>query len=763
MASTLVIQPNLHVHVASGDALDVREFSVTERMSSLFEITLVVVCPNPDIDFEAVVGQSASFSLDEGFSGATPRTWTGLCNEFQQLAVEESGLSTYRLSLVPTSWLLTQRRNHRMFQQKSELDIALELLAEWGIEPEKRLTATYKKRKYRVQYGESDFAFLSRMLEDAGISYFFESGEPTKLVLSDAPHRADARAPIPFRENPTTADREHVRKVCVGRRIRPGKYTMQDHDYRKDPSFKLLAEARQGQGIEERLERYHYTPGAFLFGSDKGVSTPHADDKGKTRTDEREATILAQKRLDAKRANARTITFVSNVLTLAPGTIVSLLDHPLRDLGHGKRLLIVETALQGTHDGEWTSRCEATSADAAHRPALRTPKPKTSGVESATVVGQAGEEIHTDEFGRVRVHFHWDRESKMDNNSSCWIHVSQTNAGGGFGATNLPRVGQEVLVDFLGGDPDRPIIIGRVYTDLQKTPYSLPASKTQSGWKSSSTNQTGGYNEMMFDDAAGKELVRVQAEKDWNQRIKNDEDAVVGRNRTRVVNNDESVTVGNNRSRIVRNDEDVIIGKNLTRQIGANERTVTMFNQVNAVGSSRSSSVGSVDSVVAGTAVSMMVSPPSQAEGAASGEGEGIGGAAASGAGTTQVITHDRILFTTPGGATLLLEGSSISLSARTITLAASEKLSAVGALGAHLGAVQGDVIVASESGEVRVYAQSSKLKLVGAAGASLSSSGGDVKINGGPLVKINTVDAEMGPPAPTIEWWAEKLLGSVF
>ncbi len=763
MAATLLIHPNLHVHVASGDALDVREFSVTERMSSLFEITLVVVCPNPDIDFEAVVGQSASFTLDEGLSGAAPRTWTGLCNELQQIAVEESGLSTYRLSLVPTAWLLTQRRNHRMFQQKSELDIALELLAEWGIEPEKRLTASYKKRKYRVQYGESDFAFLSRMLEDAGISYFFASGETTKLVLSDAPQRADARAPIPFRENPTAADREHVRKVHVGRRIRPGKYTMQDHDYRKDPSFKLLAEAKQGQGIEERLERYHYTPGAFLFGSDKGESTPHADDKGKTRTDEREATILAQKRLDAKRANARTITFVSNVVTLAPGTIMSLLDHPRSDLGNGKRLLIVETALQGTHDGEWTSRCEATSADAVHRPALSTPRPRTSGVESATVVGQAGEEIHTDEFGRVRVHFHWDRESKMDDNSSCWIHVSQTNAGAGFGATNLPRVGQEVLVDFLGGDPDRPIIIGRVYTQLQKTPYSLPAGKTQSGWKSNSTSQTGGYNEMMFDDATGNELVRVQAEKDWNKRVKNDEEAVVGRNRMRVVKNDETVTVGNNRSRIVKNDEEVIIGKNLTRTVGASERAVTMFNQVNAVGSNRSSSVGSVDSVVAGTAVSMTVSPPSQAEGDASGEGERIGGAVGSGQGTTQVITHDRIVLTTPGGATILMEGSSITLSAKTITFTASEKISAVGALGATLGAGEGDVVVASRSGEVRVFAESSKLKLVGATGTSLSSSGGDVKINGGPLVKINTIDSEMGPPAPPPEWWIEKILGPLF
>jgi type VI secretion system secreted protein VgrG len=151
-------------------------------------------------------------------------------------------------------------------------------------------------------------------------------------------------------------------------------------------------------------------------------------------------------------------------------------------------------------------------------PELRTPKPKVSGVESATVVGPAGEEIHTDEFGRVRVHFHWDRESQMDDNSSCWIHVSQPWGGTGFGGSNLPRVGQEVIVDFLGGDPDRPVVVGRVYTNLQKTPYKLPDNKTQSGWKSnSSPARAATTSSCSRTRRAGKELVRMQAEKDLEQ------------------------------------------------------------------------------------------------------------------------------------------------------------------------------------------------------------------------------------------------------
>src|SRR6185312_2693991 len=160
----------------------------------------------------------------------------------------------------------------------------------------------------------------------------------------------------------------------------------------------------------------------------------------------------------------------------------------------------VESTLHAETGRSFHVEVEARSAAVKYRPPMVTPKPTTNGVESATVVGPPGEEIHTDEFGRVRVHFHWDRESRMDDNSSCWIHVSQPWGGTGYGGISLPRIGQEVLVDFLGGDPDRPVIVGRVYTNLQKTPYKLPDNKTQSGWRSNSSPHTGGYNELMFED-----------------------------------------------------------------------------------------------------------------------------------------------------------------------------------------------------------------------------------------------------------------------
>jgi len=676
---------NLSVELASGDGFDVREFSVSEKISQLFEVRLIALSDNPSVDFEAIVGQPARFVMHHGHGeGAAPRIWTGICNELEQLGAEETGLSSYNISIVPTLWLATQRRNHRMFQQISEPDIVVKMLSEWGIEPVLKIDkGAYKKRKYRVQYAETDYAFISRMLEDAGICFYFEpSEEGTKLVLSDAPQSNAPRKPIAFRDNPTTADREHVTVVRMARKVRPGKYTMRDVDYRRPPSYNLAATASGAEiPLEDRLESFHYTPGAFLFGAEKGDDTPSADDKGKARTDEAEGAKLAQKRLEAKRGSGTAISFQTNVLDLAPGVVTSFLDHPRADLASDKKLLVTESHMAGTSTGEWSHHCEAKSTKIPHRPKAAMARPKVNGVESATVVGPAGEEIHCDEFGRVRVHFHWDRESKMDDNSSCWIPVSQPWGGAGYGGMNLPRIGQEVLVDFLGGDPDRPVVVGRVFTNLQKVPYKLPDNKTQSGLRSNSTGGGGGYNEMMFEDAVGKELVRFQAERDYNKLVKNDENTTVGNDRTKEIKRDEKVTVGNDRTKLVKANETITIGKNLMKTVQASEREVTGVNRSVVVGVNRSTQIGAIDSTMVGGTHSVQIAPP----------GEGGGGAT-----TAHVMEHDKITLGTPGGASITLEGNKVTITATTIEVA-------------------------------------------GSGGVSVLSSGGDVVIKGGPMVKINT------------------------
>jgi type VI secretion system secreted protein VgrG len=540
--------PNLHVAVASGAALDVRQFSVHEGLSTLFEVEIVAVSQDPDVDFEAVIGRRAGFWMEVP-GRELARTWTGICSRFHQVAVEEKGLSTYEITIVPSLWLATQRRNHRMFQQMSEVEIALELLRDGGIEPEKKLSAEYKKREYRVQYGESDYAFFCRMLEEAGVAFYFAGAKgETRLVLADAPQANELREPkIPFRDDVSANQgHEYVTAVRVGRQVRPGRYTMGEHDFRRDPRHRVAATVSGlGAGeIEGRLEGFHYTPGAFLFESDKGESTPVADRTGRHRTDEGEGAVLAQKRLEAKRGDAKTCSFETSAYDLAPGVVMSMLGHPRSDLSDRAKLLIVESSLRGTRDGAWSLRCEARGAADPYRPPLRTPKPKVPGVESATVVGPPGEEIHTDEFGRVRVQFRWDRETEREQGGSCWLRVSQGWAGGAYGMMALPRVGHEVLVGFIEGDPDQPLVVGRVFNGAAPVPYKLPEHKTRSTWKSDSSPGSEGFNELMFEDAKGRELVYVQAERDLEKLVKHDETIRVGKNRATTVGEVDAAAVG---------------------------------------------------------------------------------------------------------------------------------------------------------------------------------------------------------------------------
>jgi type VI secretion system secreted protein VgrG len=750
-----VIHHRLDVAIASGDALDIRRFHVSERMSKLFEVTIVALSENPDIDFEAAIGQPMRFAIQDGILPERNRAWTGVCSQVEQLAVEDRGLSTYQITLVPVLWLLTQRRNYRMFQTKTELEIVLQLLQEWGIEPTQLISGNYKKRKYRVQYGESDFTFICRMLEDAGISFYFDTVEgETKLVLSDGPNRNESRPPIAFRDEPTDADKEHVTEVRVNRRVRPGKYTVRDHDYRRPASYKLIASSGGNLGVvEEKLERFHYTPGAFLFESEKGDPTPNADDKGRYRTDENEAGALAQKRLEAKRAIAKKITFSTNVVDLAPGVTLSFMDHPKSDLEQNKRFLVIEAVLSGAHDSKWTTECEVITADSPYRPAMDTPKPTTRGVESATVVGPQGEEIHTDEFGRVRVHFHWDRESKMDDNSSCWIHVSQPWGGTGFGGSNLPRIGQEVIVDFLGGDPDRPIITGRVYTNLQKTPYKLPDNKTQSGWQSRSSpgGSASNYNEIMFEDKIGQELVRMQAEKDLNKLVKNDEQVKIGHDRTkqighddshdvghdrmRTVGNDESAKVGNdekrevgnNRSRQVGNDETVSIGNNRTKTVGKNEEISIGNNQQQTIGNNQTQTIGSNQKETIGSNQSVKIGENQSTK---------IGNDQDIQIGNDQSVKIGQKQSETVGVEKTLKVGDKYDITVgdkMTITVGASKMtLEQSGKI-----TIEGTEFVFTSSGPVtmtgtKVTVNSEELILNGASQAELN--GGKTKITGGPV-----------------------------
>jgi type VI secretion system secreted protein VgrG len=548
----------------------VRQFAVRELVSSPFILHLIVRSPDPSLDLGAIVGQGATFRLRAGYANVRDggaRSWSGVIANAEQVeALQEAtrgeGLSTYEIQLVPKLWLLTQRRGNRTFQHLSIPDIVSKLLGEWGISPSWRIDGgAYPKLEYKVQYAESDYDFMSRLLEEAGIAYTFaEDGEP---VFGDKLQTNEARpgGAIPFVDAPNRASQnEYVTEVRFGHEIRPGAVAIRDHNFR-NPEYGLFAKAPPAKGIEAKMEQYLYNPGAFWAETGREARTPVADDQSFSRHDPEYGDALAARTLEAERAGNRTVSFAASAFDLAPGSVFSIGRHPHPDIASGQRLLVVSAKLTGSDTGEFDFTAEAHFADKPHRPPRRTPKPVVYGVQSAKVVGPAGDEIHTDEFGRVRVQFPWDREGNSDERSSCWVRVSLGWGGVGYGMVTLPRVGQEVLVSFLEGDPDFPVVVGRAFNASQPVPHKLPQHKTRSSWKSDSSLGSGGYNEIMFEDLAGKELVWEHAEKDRQRIVNNDELTTVVHDRQKLVKNDEEERTLQNQRILVGKDVDIVIKK----------------------------------------------------------------------------------------------------------------------------------------------------------------------------------------------------------
>jgi len=614
-------KPTLSLSVEGGPALDVRDFHVQEALSELFSVDLVCVLADPSVPLDDLVGRAASFAITRG---SVRRTWTGVVCAFGLAQAEDTGVTTYALRIVPGLWLLSQTRTYRVFQQITDPDIAIAVLGRRGITPHVALREPYKRRRYRTQYAESDFTFASRMLEDAGVTYRFDTtadGE-SALWLDDAPHRADVTAHLPFVEEPTrNLAHDYVTDVRLHRTFVPGRYTQQDLDYRQPPDLALVATAAGGLPSEQARELHHYVPGAFLFES-PGHDTPVADDRGAHRTDLGEGSAQAQKRLHAKRGKALRVTFVTSAIGVRPGQVISVTEHPRRDISQ-RPMLVVSTTLRGNAVDDWHHAATAQFTDSPFRPELATPKPRTHGVESAVVVGAAGDEIHTDEMGRVRVHFRWDREGAADETSSLWVPVNQPWGGTSFGALNIPRVGQEVLVDFLDGDPDRPVVIGRVFTLTNPPPYKLPQFHDVQGLRSASTpalppgvarsgmlgGKTAGGgdgsgsaspqssplgggmplsldkltqlirssplfgagspngetlawqgSELTMHDVQGQETMYLQAQKDFSTVVKNEHKAIVGHAKAEIVGSDNIEHSGNKEVFQVASDRTGLVG-----------------------------------------------------------------------------------------------------------------------------------------------------------------------------------------------------------
>ena len=631
------LMTHLELSFDSGDeSLSVRTFLVEEGLNTLFSISITARSSDADLDLEGFVGQEAAFYLVGGIG--RERSWTGICSRMEQVRVEQEGLSTYEFTIVPTLWFLTQRRNHRVFQHQSIPDILAKLLAEWGIAPIWQIDREiYPSLELRIQYGESDYDFLSRLVEEAGITFFFvdDLEQRSRVVFNDRPQGAEPRLErLPFVDAPegSQAGRlEYVTAVRVSDRVCPGKHVVRDFDFRR-PAHRLLADANAGAGgLDAMLEQYHYLPGAALAETGQAEGTPVGDDRGAGRHADATGQGLAQRSLHSHRALKRGVSFQTNAFDLTPGVVFFLDNHPRSDLAADKALLLAHARFEGTVGEEWTLSAKALFADQPYYPGHVTAKPRIDGVQSAIVVGPDGQEIHTDEYGRVRVQFHWDREGEYNEESFVWVRVSQGWAGGGYGMLSLPRVGHEVLVQFMDGDPDSPLIVGRAFNASTTVPYALPEHKTVSTWRSASSPGADGFNEIKMEDKKGQELLYLQAEKDHAKLVKNDEVSLIGNDRTKlvehdemssikndrvkVVQHDERVSVQNDRTGLVGNDEHLAVGrdrvaqikKNETLAVGANHATQAGKSASLAVGESRAAHIGKSDQVSVGDSQSVTV------------------------------------------------------------------------------------------------------------------------------------------------------------
>lgn len=600
---------HISITLSGGARVEGRSFAVREAMSRCFEVDLEVVSHDPSLALEAILGRPAALELATGYalSAGGNRRFVGILAQAAQARPEPNGLSSYRLRLVPRLWLLQQRRGYRIFQHVSIPDIVKGLLDEWRVEHTFHIDpAGYPKLELKVQYGETDYAFVSRLLEEAGITFRFATSDKgeTVVVLDDAPQEAKVRpGDLPFVDNPNaSAEAEYVTELRHGQELRANRVFLHDYDFR-NPLLDTHAIAERS-GVEHGHELVHYLPGVTLAEQKAGGDTPVADDLGTARYRADYGAKRAERVLEAARVGREFFAFGTNVADLAPGVVLTVSGHPHPKLESREKLLVIASTMEGTAVGEWDFAVQAVPARVRYRPPLVTPKPRVFGVQSAIVAGPKGQEIHTDEFGRIRLQFPWDREGKHDERSSCWVRVSQGWAGKRYGWLVLPRVGHEVLVDFLDGDPDQPIVVGRVYNATNPVPYTLPEHKTQSGWKSDSSPSKKGaqhFNEILFEDKRGDELFAIQAQKDHRRLVKRSETITVRRNRKKEVHANETDTTGVNRTEITGINRTETTGATRTEVIGVHKLKLIGGHETQRTEASHEARVGgNVDSVTKG-------------------------------------------------------------------------------------------------------------------------------------------------------------------
>jgi len=565
--------------------------SINETISGLFRLDLDILSEDSNIDFESILGKQVTIKL--ALPNEKLRFFNGFVGHFKGNGIRD-GLPYYTAQVHPGLWFLNHTYDCRIFQNKTAPDIIKQIFDDLELnDVEFRLTAEYREWEYCVQYRESDFNFVSRLMEHEGIFYFFIHEEDRHtLVLADSnaslePYEDFDEIPFsPKDASGVSTTQEAIRSLNIERQLHPGSYTQRDFDYKiPDKDLTTLHSIARGHD-HSKYEVYDY-PGNYK-------ETDHGDTYTRTR-------------MEAYRTGYETISCESDARGVASGYYFDLTGHP--ENGNDKRYLVTSAGYQLSTSAGFQSGVSiggigysvffnAIDFDTPYRPATKSRKPIVEGPQTAVVSGPEGDEIHTDEYGRVKVQFHWDREGQRDENSSCWMRVSQAWAGRNWGAMYIPRIGQEVIVEFLEGDPDRPIITGRVYNGKSMPPYTLPDEKTKSTLKSNSSKGGEGFNEIRFEDKKGKEQVFFHAEKNMDVHVKNDSFETIYGNRHQTIGNedegdqkelvhgdkhfrvigdrigqiegDDNLTLDSNRMQLVAKNDNLIVNSDMLTQVDGN-------------------------------------------------------------------------------------------------------------------------------------------------------------------------------------------------
>lgn len=560
-----------------GDDLKFHTLDGSDELGRLFEFRIEALADSHSLSLKDMLGKPVTVRIEQ--QDLSTRYLNGIVARASLAGRRAERYYGYELIVRPWLWLATRRSDCRIFQNKTVPEIVQEVLSTYGFPIESHLAETYVPRDYCVQYNETDAAFVSRLMEFEGIYFWFRHAEDTHtLMLGDAmsSHTAlPGYETIPYiaRDRTAIADEERIDGWLPAQEVSVGRHQTTDYDYTK-PRADLSSQKVDPRGHDHDSLASFEWPGGYR--------------------DDAPGAHYSRVRLEEQQAEHERASADTDVRGAAPGYLFTLERCPRAD--QNREYLIVrcqyrfqENAYasdQGAEAVLHQTMMLVQPSSLPYRSPRDTPRPRTNGPQTATVVGPPGEEIWTDQYGRVKLQFRWDRYGQSNQDSSCWVRVSSPWAGGGFGGVQIPRVGDEVVVDFLNGDPDEPIVTGRVYNGERMPPWGLPGSATQSGLlsRSSPGGTTEHANAFRFEDKKGAEQLWMHAERNFDAETELDHSLSVGNNHTHTVGNDETMQVKNNRQRSVGQNETVNIGQNRVAHIGANETHGVVGNRTRTVG-----------------------------------------------------------------------------------------------------------------------------------------------------------------------------------